>query len=210
MGHLLRVKNTKLFQVPFARPLLFSCSSNHSLTQPLLRGDYEMALEPEVGFTLSGEALRLCGFYHVLPLQKLRVSQGSLPMGERAADKSDAVCTCLVCGGDDCTQLTPTCQIVEKKKPDATMQGRVMAVLNCEEGFVVTAENYCRIPVLGYHSALQHSAKLFAFDVVTQVHPCAILEGRQAGNHETSVVVFVQAPDVCVREPELFGVVFSD
>jgi hypothetical protein len=52
-----------------------------------------MALEPEVGFTLSGEALRLCSFYHVLPLQKLRVSQGSLPIGERALDKSDAVRT---------------------------------------------------------------------------------------------------------------------
>jgi hypothetical protein len=54
-----------------------------------------MALEPEVGFTLSGEALRLCSFYHVLPLQKLRVSQGSLPIGERALDKSDAVRTSI-------------------------------------------------------------------------------------------------------------------
>ena len=54
-----------------------------------------MALEPEVGFTLSGEALRLCSFYHVLPLQKLRVSQDSLPIGERALDKSDAVRTLI-------------------------------------------------------------------------------------------------------------------
>jgi hypothetical protein len=51
-----------------------------------------MALEPEVGFTLSGEALRLCSFYHVQPPIKLRVNQGSLPIGERALDKSDAVC----------------------------------------------------------------------------------------------------------------------
>lgn len=46
-------------------------------------------------------------------------------------------------------------QVVEKKKPDATMNGRVMAVLNCEEGFVVTAENYCRIPVMGCANAVQ-------------------------------------------------------
>jgi hypothetical protein len=67
----------------------------HKITHaiPVARGDYEMALEPEVGFTLSGEALRLCSFYHVLPLQKLRVSQGSLPIGERALDKLDAVWT---------------------------------------------------------------------------------------------------------------------
>jgi hypothetical protein len=65
------------------------------LTQPRIRGDYEMALEPEVGFTLSGEALRLCSFYHVQPPIKLRVNQGSLPIGERALDKSDAVCALL-------------------------------------------------------------------------------------------------------------------
>jgi hypothetical protein len=57
----------------------------------LRRGDYEMALEPEVGFTLSGDALWRCSFYHVLPPQKLKVSQGSLPIGEKASNKSDAV-----------------------------------------------------------------------------------------------------------------------
>jgi hypothetical protein len=42
-------------------------------------------------------------------------------------------------------------QIVEKvKKLSSDMQGRVMAVLHCDEGFLVTAENYSRIPVLGY------------------------------------------------------------
>jgi hypothetical protein len=162
MGHFLRIENAKLFQVSFAcPPTLSTWFPAQNLSQPFSRGDYEMALEPEVGFTLSGEALRLCSFYHVLPLQKLRVSQGSLPMGERAADKSDAVCICRGCNCIGCPQLTRACQIVEKKKPDATMQGRIMAVLNCEEGFVVTAENYCRIPVLGYYSARHHPFELF-------------------------------------------------
>jgi hypothetical protein len=57
-----------------------------------VRGDYELALEAEVGFTLSGETLRLCSFYHVQPPQKSRMGQGSLPIGERASDKSDSVC----------------------------------------------------------------------------------------------------------------------
>ena len=51
--------------------------------------------------------------------------------------------------------FTDGAQVVEKKKPDATMNGRVMAVLNCEEGFVVTAENYCRIPIMGCANAFQ-------------------------------------------------------
>jgi hypothetical protein len=51
--------------------------------------------------------------------------------------------------------FTDSAQVVEKKKPDATMNGRVMAVLNCEEGFVVTAENYCRIPIMGCANAFQ-------------------------------------------------------
>jgi hypothetical protein len=69
------------------------------LTDSLCRGDYEMALEPEVGFTLSGDALWRCSFYHILPPQKLKVSQGSLPIGEKASDKADAVsCCCAVEG----------------------------------------------------------------------------------------------------------------
>jgi hypothetical protein len=41
-------------------------------------------------------------------------------------------------------------QVVEKQAPSAVMSGRVMAVLNCEDGFVVTSQNFCKIPVLGY------------------------------------------------------------
>ena len=48
-----------------------------------------------------------------------------------------------------CVSLLCCLQVVEKRKPSADMHGRVMAVLQCEDGFVVTAENYCRIPVLG-------------------------------------------------------------
>ena len=83
------------FKSYFRYAAVAALASSHEITHaiPPFRGDYEMALEPEVGFTLSGEALRLCSFYHVLPLQKLRVSQGSLPIGERALDKSDAVRT---------------------------------------------------------------------------------------------------------------------
>ncbi len=57
-----------------------------------------MALEPEVGFTLSGDTLSRCSFYHVLPPQKLGVSQGSLPIGDKVLIKSNAVraiCTSL-------------------------------------------------------------------------------------------------------------------
>ena len=121
-----------------------------------------MPLEPEVGFTLSGDALRLCQFYHVQPPQKMRVSQGSLPIGERAADRSDAVRDALsvrVCARACVSDCLGLLQVVEKKKPSADMHGRVMAVLHCEDGFVVTAENYCRIPVLGY-------ARAFDVDVI--------------------------------------------
>ena len=99
----------------------------------------------------------------------MRVSQGSLPIGERAADRSDAVRDALSALSvrvfaracvSDCLGLL---QVVEKKKPSAEMHGRVMAVLHCEDGFVVTAENYCRIPVLGYARA---------FDVAVIVFRC--------------------------------------
>ena len=146
MGHFLRIESSKLLQVFF---YLFPYGRLAAAfpTQPRTRGDYEMALEPEVGFTLSGEALRLCSFYHVQPPIKLRVNQGSLPIGERALDKSDAVCALLRTAR--WLSVTYTWQVVEKKKPGADMHGRVMAVLNCEDGFVVTAENFSKIPVLG-------------------------------------------------------------
>lgn len=148
MGNIFRIESAELLQVlAHARLTLPSVA----LTPSLVRGDFEMALEPEVGFTLSGDALWRCGFYHVLPPQKLRVSQGALPIGEKASDKSDAV-RVLYCSRFDsaaraCWLICP--QVVEKRKPSADMTGRVMALLNCEDGFVVTSENFCRIPVLG-------------------------------------------------------------
>lgn len=114
-----------------------------------------MALEPEVGFTLSGDALSRCSFYHVLPPQKLRVSQGSLPIGDKVSIKSDSVRAFCACCSEHNVEaarqlLTGHQVVVEKKTPSAVMSGRVMAVLDCKDGFVVTSQNYCKIPVLGY------------------------------------------------------------
>jgi hypothetical protein len=132
-------------------PSLFSLSPPPRSPPSLARGDYEMSLEPEVGFTLSGDALWKCGFYHVLPPQKLRVSQGALPIGEKASDKSDAVraLRSAIQPARHRSAWVIGSQVVEKRKPSADMTGRVMALLHCEDGFVVTSENYCRIPVLG-------------------------------------------------------------
>jgi hypothetical protein len=148
VGNIFRIESAELLQVlAHALPTLPFVA----LTPSLVRGDFEMALEPEVGFTLSGDALWRCGFYHVLPPQKLRVSQGALPIGEKASDKSDAVrvlyCACLESAARARWLIGP--QVVEKRKPSADMTGRVMALLNCEDGFVVTPENFCKIPVLG-------------------------------------------------------------
>jgi hypothetical protein len=99
----------------------------------------------------------------VLPPQKLRVSQGSLPIGDKVSIKSDSVRAFCAYAAESLffgysehnveaarQLLTGHQVVVEKKTPSAVMSGRVMAVLDCKDGFVVTSQNYCKIPVLGY------------------------------------------------------------
>ena len=59
--------------------------------------------------------------------------------------------------------------VVEKKTPSAVMSGRVMAVLDCKDGFVVTSQNYCKIPVLGYALCLLQRL-LFVFAFFARLH----------------------------------------